>query len=139
MGVYLFRIGDRVDAVHMKTTLHTPNIAGPVTALHGPDRATGASPLSWARMVGAFRQRHSQPDQGLAPSSIELRDNETTRFAPRCSGSSIEVRRGIVWLTGSAAEGDIILREGERHALRSRTAYVAQAIGDAEAVLSAAH
>lgn len=128
---------DPVDAVPMKTTFHSPGISRAVTTLRQPDQAASAFPISWTRVMGALRQRLARPAHRL--DSIGLCDNETTKLAPGRAGSSIEVRRGVVWLTGSASEGDIILHEGDQYTLRRRTAYVAQAIGDTDAVLSMAY
>jgi hypothetical protein len=49
----------------------------------------------------------------------------------------VNVRRGIVWLTGTPACGDIILRCGSRFELGDQWPFVLQALQDSEIELSA--
>lgn len=67
--------------------------------------------------------------------TIFLRANETLRITPDSGVTCVEVRRGIVWLTGSPAKGDVLLHPGDRFALVRDWPFVVQAMGSAEIIL----
>ena len=69
--------------------------------------------------------------------TLQLARNELT-VLQECSGRrALHVRQGVVWLTGTPACGDIILRGGDRFELGSQWPFLIQALEDAEIELSA--
>ena len=70
-----------------------------------------------------------------APRTICLADGQVLRLTPDLRVSHIEVKEGTVWLTGCPANGDVLLREGDRFELSNQWPFVVQAIGNAIVVL----
>jgi hypothetical protein len=124
---------------------------GPAPGSTGEDERL-APPGTWTRFVAIFRARSAAVGACLAgfherqrmarsavPSaalrSISLRADEVVSFTRHHRGARFDVRSGIVWLTGSPAAGDVILRAGDRFDLGNATPYVVQALGGATLVL----
>lgn len=65
--------------------------------------------------------------------SVRLDRDEVLRLT---GGQCLEVKSGVLWLTGTPAQGDILLSAGERFELRGGSSFVAQALEDAEFFLA---
>ena len=70
-----------------------------------------------------------------ASRTILLRANKVIRLTRESRVKHLEVRRGAVWLTGTPAQGDVLLRDGERFVMQENWPFVVQAIGNAQIVL----
>ena len=70
--------------------------------------------------------------------AVRMANAEVIRLDKKSGVKSIEVIRGIVWLTGTPADGDIILQEDDRFVLSTSWPYVLQALNEAEIVLRSA-
>lgn len=72
----------------------------------------------------------------MVPSqTIHLRTHEIVRLTPESRAKLLEVRQGTVWLTGTPAQGDVLLCNGDRFDLNDNWPFVVEAIGKAEIVL----
>jgi hypothetical protein len=86
---------------------------------------------SYYRLCG-----HSGLESSIAQShTILLRAHEVVRLTPESCVKHLEVRQGIVWLTGTPAQGDVLLRTGDRFDLNNHWPFVVEAIGKAEIIL----
>jgi hypothetical protein len=63
---------------------------------------------------------------------IRLKRNEVIRLEKRARARSIEVTDGVVWLTSTPANGDIVLRQDEQFQFGGNWPYVIQALEPAE-------
>jgi hypothetical protein len=73
----------------------------------------------------------------VEPFTVRLIRNELLNLQESSKFRVVNVRRGIVWLTGTPACGDIILRCGSRFELGDQWPFVLQALQDSEIELSA--
>ena len=64
--------------------------------------------------------------------------DEVIRVEKKSGVNSIEVMRGMVWLTSTPANGDVILQSGDRYELGTAWPFVLQALEDAELSLRSA-
>ena len=99
--------------------------------------------------IGTFRQRWvtflfgegwrnpvvAQP--GVETATFRLVRNELVRVQKGSGLRAVCVRHGIVWLTGTPACGDVILRQGDRFEFENQWPFVLQAMEDAEIELAA--
>ena len=69
------------------------------------------------------------------PRNVSLRPDEILRLTPETRISRITVVRGTVWLTGSPADGDVLLAAGENFRLEGNWPFVVQALGEATVIL----
>jgi hypothetical protein len=72
----------------------------------------------------------------MEPVTVRLLGNELVRLQERSGRRSVIVRKGIVWLTGTPACGDVILQCGARFEFGDQWPFVLQALEDAEIELS---
>src|SRR5215471_9845011 len=68
---------------------------------------------------------------------VSLVRNELVCLHQNCGRQVVEVRQGIVWLTGAPACGDVILVRGDRFVFDEHWPFVLQALEDAEIELLA--
>lgn len=66
---------------------------------------------------------------------ICLHANEVVQLTRAHRAKHLQVKQGIVWLTGTPANGDKLLRDGERFVLERHWPFVVQAIGRAKIIL----
>lgn len=66
---------------------------------------------------------------------VRLAVNDTMRIGAADRVEYLEVLRGTVWLTGTPATGDVLLREGEGFALADDWPFIVQAMSPAEIVM----
>ena len=62
---------------------------------------------------------------------VHLLRDEVIRLEASSTIASIEVESGLVWLTSTPANGDVLLRQGDQFTLRDHWPFVIQALGDA--------
>lgn len=67
--------------------------------------------------------------------TVSLARNEVMRLERSSGIKTVEAKNGVVWLTGSPAESDVLLQNGERFELQNRWPYVIEALEQAEIVL----
>jgi hypothetical protein len=67
--------------------------------------------------------------------AIHLNRGKVIRLEKNSDVKTVEIIRGIVWLTGTPAKGDLLLRAGDRFELRNNWPYVIQALEGAELTL----
>lgn len=79
------------------------------------------------------------PSVAAAAQNIRLRRDEVLRLAKSAGVAGIEVRRGTIWLTGTPANGDILVRRGTRLELGAGAPFVLQALENTELSLLAEH
>lgn len=131
--LHLYRISRLWDYASMNTA----SSSFPVAPL---DTRRGGRTL-WQR-VNDFLDRFwklsgrvSSPATTLCAENLVMGRGDV-RVLPKCYASGhITVTRGVIWLTGTPGDGDVILREGETHASSNRWPHVIQAMEDAEVVL----
>ena len=99
--------------------------------------------------IGTFRQRWvtfllgeswrnpvvARP--GVETTTFRLVRNELVRLQKSSGLRAVYVRQGIVWLTGTPACGDVVLRKGDRFEFENQWPFVLQALEDAEIELAA--
>lgn len=66
---------------------------------------------------------------------VRLAVNDTMRLSVADRVEYLEVLRGTIWLTGTPATGDVLLREGEGFVLADDWPFVVQAMSPAEIVM----
>jgi hypothetical protein len=113
--------------------LHLLNIAG--EGQNG--RVKNPSVLRPAAVV---RARNSRPlVAARRPAAqvefIQLARHKVIRVEKTSGVDRIEVKSGAVWLTGTPADGDVILSPGERFELRDNWPFVIQALEPTELCL----
>ncbi|HEV2692789.1 MAG TPA: DUF2917 domain-containing protein [Verrucomicrobiae bacterium] len=72
---------------------------------------------------------------GLAANGLEtvsLPREKIFRLEKNSGVISIEIASGVVWLTGTPADGDVLLSSGERFTLPNTRPFVIQALEPAE-------
>ena len=107
---------------------------------------TARKPMAWwKRIVPALRHSIAKFNQRLAAlyrleersafeasafgeRVVELKSGEVTNLTKQFRAIQIEVKEGVIWLTGSAGEGDIVLQRGDRFDLLGKGVFVAQAL-----------
>ncbi len=84
-----------------------------------------------------FRQWHDARSHSPSaePRVLSLPADGVLRLDRSSRVKGVAVRSGTVWLTGTPAKGDVILRPGDRCRFDGGWPFVLQAIGDAEMVL----
>jgi hypothetical protein len=73
--------------------------------------------------------------QRAAPRAMELRAGEVRRLDRTVHVRRIEVERGVIWLTGSPADGDVLLHAGENYSPAGPWRFVVQALEPARIIL----
>jgi hypothetical protein len=71
------------------------------------------------------------------PPAMELRPGEVRRLDLAVRVRQIEVEQGVIWLTGSPADGDVLLRAGETYSPTGQWRFVVQALETARIILRA--
>ena len=99
--------------------------------LRGGDEVANFNLASYCRLSGKV---------GCLPQSterraVQLRGNEVMRLTKISGFRHIEVRSGTIWLTGTPARGDVLLRPGEQLRLTNHWPFVLQAMEGAQIVL----
>jgi hypothetical protein len=69
---------------------------------------------------------------------IRLPREKVIRLEMKSGVKSVEAKSGMVWLTGTPANGDVLLSPGERFELRDNWPFVIQALEPAELSLNRA-
>jgi hypothetical protein len=69
------------------------------------------------------------------PHVVHLRGNEVIRLTKVSGFNHVEVQGGAIWLTGTPADGDMLLRTGERFHLTHDWPFVLQAMPEAQIIL----
>jgi hypothetical protein len=90
------------------------------------------------RILPGFSRWH--PDARSLPAkqksfTLRLGPDEILRLTGSCGVNRLRVHQGTVWLTGTPASGDVLLRAGDHFPLTARWPFILQALGDAEIVL----
>ena len=57
------------------------------------------------------------------------------RLEKNSSVTNIEIKSGIVWLTGTPANGDVLLQDGDQFELQNNWPYVIEALEQAGLLL----
>ncbi len=70
--------------------------------------------------------------------TIQLPHEKVIRLEKNSDVESIEITIGMVWLTGTPANGDVLLSPGERFELRDNWPFVIQALEATELSLNRA-
>lgn len=70
------------------------------------------------------------------PSRIHLNSGDLIRIEKDSGFGSIQIRRGAIWLTGTPANGDVLLMPESAFDLVDSWPFVVQALGPAEILLS---
>ena len=70
------------------------------------------------------------------PLLLRLERNQPLRLGPEAGWSGVKVRRGTLWLTGTPANGDVLLRPGDGFRFGGGGLWVLEALSDAEIVLT---
>ena len=68
--------------------------------------------------------------------TILLKRDGVIRLQKNSCVKNIETKNGVVWLTGTPANGDVLLQPGELFELGNNWPYVIQALEHAELLLS---
>ncbi len=74
--------------------------------------------------------RVDNPAKSRSTEWVTLRKGEVWKLTKACKATRVTVTSGVVWLTGTPSEGDVVLRAGGSHALEGRWPYVLQSLGD---------
>jgi hypothetical protein len=90
---------------------------------------------NWLASYGRLCERTGFDLPAMESPIIFLRENEVIRITKHARAKHLEVAQGTVWLTGSPANGDVLLHEGERFSFTDNWPFVVQAIGPARIVL----
>lgn len=61
-----------------------------------------------------------------------MKRGEVIRLEKDSGVRNIETKNGLVWLTGTPADGDVLLQNAEQFELRNQWPYVIQALEEAE-------
>lgn len=98
-------------------------------------RRLGLALNEW--LASYYRMCHrSGLESSVAESRIiHLRAHEVVRLTPERRAKHLEVRQGTVWLTGTPAQGDVLLSTGNRFNLNDNWPFVVEAIGNADLIL----
>ncbi len=67
--------------------------------------------------------------------TVSLPREKIFRLDKNSRASSIEIISGVIWLTGTPADGDVLLSGGERFVLQDKRPFVIQALEPAEILL----
>ena len=67
--------------------------------------------------------------------AIRLKRGEVIRLEKKSGVKNIAIRNGGVWLTGTPADGDVLLQQGEQFTLRNDWPYIIEALEPAELLL----
>ncbi len=70
---------------------------------------------------------------------IRLPREKVIRLEKNSGVESVETKSGVVWLTATPANGDVLLSSGERFELRDNWPFVIQALEPAELSLNRAN
>lgn len=65
--------------------------------------------------------------------NISLERGEVKRLNKNSGVRTIKVKSGVIWITGTPADGDILLQRGESLELRNQWPYVLEALEKTEA------
>ena len=68
--------------------------------------------------------------------TVRLKRGDLIRLDKNSCVKNIETRNGVVWLTATPADGDVLLQPGELFELGDNWPYVIQALEHAELLLS---
>ena len=83
----------------------------------------------------AHRTGFDLSEPAAAVRTLALGDEELMWLRKGAGPKYLEVREGVVWLTGSSVRGDVLLRHGERLVLRDDGPLLVQAVGSARIVV----
>lgn len=64
-----------------------------------------------------------------------MKRGEIIRLEKASGVRNVETKNGVVWLTGTPADGDVLLQNGEQFELRNNWPYVIEALEPAELLL----
>lgn len=66
---------------------------------------------------------------------LRMQSGELVRLDEKSQVSLLEVREGLIWLTGTPANGDILLERGNQLRLTDQWPFLVQALNDSEIAL----
>jgi hypothetical protein len=66
---------------------------------------------------------------------VYLKRGEIIRLTKNSGVCKVKTKNGIVWLTGTPADGDVVLQSGEQCELRNNWPYVLEALEEVELLL----
>jgi hypothetical protein len=84
-------------------------------------------PLGWS--AGHRSHSHTLPQ---TPATLHLRADELMYLTKASGVRRIEVRQGLIWLTGTPANGDVLLQAGDVFHLSDCWPFLIQALDSAE-------
>jgi Protein of unknown function (DUF2917) len=97
---------------------------------------TANRPLGgWRRLKAKLRGWFEAVNFNAESRAIHLSGNEVIRLTRMLGFQQVEVRHGTIWLTGTPAKGDVLLRSGERFHLTRDWPFVLQAVKEAQIIL----
>ena len=99
--------------------------------LRPANRSSAVWPWLKANLRGWFETVNSNPES----CAVHLRGNEVIRLANVSGFTQVEVRSGTIWLTGTPAQGDVLLHPGEKFQLTNGWPFILQAVEEAQIVL----
>lgn len=74
-------------------------------------------------------------DSSVQAGVIRLDREKVIRLEKHSKVKTVEINRGVVWLTGAPANGDVLLQAGDRFELQDSWPYLIQAMETAELAL----
>jgi hypothetical protein len=86
-----------------------------------------------------FLRGPRDPRHAFLPSheAIDLPRRKVIRIKRKDGIRRIQVRRGVVWLTGSPGREDVLVRRGQEYCLSAEWPFVLEALSDARVELLA--
>jgi hypothetical protein len=67
--------------------------------------------------------------------TVSLNRGEVIRLEKNSEVKNIETKNGVIWLTGTPADGDVLLQNGEQLELQNQWPYVIEALEETELLL----
>jgi hypothetical protein len=89
----------------------------------------------WQRLKAKLRNWHEAAGFNAESRIVHLHSNEVMCLTKVSGCRQVEVRSGTIWLTGTPAKGDVLLRPGEQLHLTHGWPFVLQAVNEAQIVL----
>jgi hypothetical protein len=87
------------------------------------------------RLIGFLSSLVSDFEEAVPARLVNLKREEVIRLKKSSGIKTIEIKSGSVWLTGTPANGDLILQHGARFETSGEWPYIIQALEPAEIAL----